>query len=49
MNPTTICSEFQRCGVYPFNPDAIDCSVSITNPGANLQQERVRSGRNSGC
>ena len=23
---------------YPFNPDAIDCSVSITNPYASLQQ-----------
>jgi len=41
MNPTTICSRFRRCGVYPFNPDAIDCSVSITNPGASLQQARV--------
>ena len=43
MNPTTICSGFRRCGVYPFNPDAIDCSVSIVNPEASLQQARTLS------
>jgi len=43
MNPTAICSGFQRCGVYPFNTDTIDCSVSITNPGASLQQACVQS------
>ena len=37
MNPTTICSEFRKCGIYPFNPDAIDCSVSVDNPEASLQ------------
>ena len=24
MTPSTICSEFRRCGVFPFNPNAID-------------------------
>ena len=43
MNPTTICSGFQRCGVYPFNPGAIDCSVNIINPEASLQQVPARS------
>ena len=43
MNPTTKCSGFRRCGVYPFNPDAIDCSVSVTNPGASLQQAHAHS------
>ena len=38
MNPTTICSGFRRCGVYPLNPDAIDCSVSVVKPEASLQQ-----------
>ena len=38
MNPATICSGFRRCGVYPFNPDAIDCTVSVSNPVASLQQ-----------
>ena len=37
MNPTTICSGFRKCGIYPFNPDAIDCSVSVDNPEASLQ------------
>jgi len=40
---TTICSGFRRCGVYPFNPDAIDCSVSVVNPEATLQQAHVHS------
>jgi len=43
MNPTTICSGFRRCGIYPFKLDAIDCSVSITNPDASLQQARAHS------
>jgi len=43
MNPTTICSGFWRCGVYPFKPDAINNSVNITNPGASLQQACVHS------
>ena len=38
MNPATICSGFRKCGVYPFNPNAIDCSVSVINPEASLQQ-----------
>ena len=38
MNTATICLGFQKCGVYPFNPDAIDCSVSVVNPEASLQQ-----------
>ena len=38
MNPATICSGFRRCGVYPLNPDAIDCTVSVINSEASLQQ-----------
>jgi len=37
MNPTTICSGFRKYGIYPFNPDATDCSVSVDNPEASLQ------------
>lgn len=36
MTPATIKSGFWRCSVYPFNPDAIDCSVSVSNPEAIL-------------
>ena len=36
MTPTIICSGFRRCGVYPFNPHAIDCSISRDNPDASL-------------
>ena len=28
MTPSTICSGFRRCGVYPFNPKAIDCQLT---------------------
>ena len=35
MMPTIICSGF-RCGVYPFDPHAIDCSISTDNPEAIL-------------
>ena len=38
MNPVTICSGFRRCGVYPLNPDVIDCSISIVNPEASLHE-----------
>ena len=31
MTPSTICAGFHKCGVYPFNPDAIDCSISVGN------------------
>ena len=34
MTPSTIISGFRRCGVFPFNPDAIDCSISASNPEA---------------
>ena len=36
MTPTIICSGFRRCGVYPFNPQAINCSISTENPEASL-------------
>ena len=42
MNPTTISSGFRRCGVYPFNPNVIDCSVSVANPEASLQEVNKR-------
>ena len=28
MTPSTICSGFRRCGVYPFNPNVIDCRLT---------------------
>lgn len=36
MMPTIICSGFRRCGVYPFDPHAIDCRISTDNPEASL-------------
>lgn len=48
MNPVTICSGFQRCGVYPLNPDAIDFSVSVVNPEASLQQVNIEELNNQG-
>jgi len=37
MTPSIIIAGFRRCGVFPLNPDAIDCSVSASNPEATLQ------------
>ena len=38
MNPATISSGCRRCGVYPFNEDTIDCSVSVINPEASCRK-----------
>ena len=38
MTPAVICAGFRRCGVYPFNPQAIDCSISAENPEASLTE-----------
>lgn len=32
MVPSIICSGFRACGVYPFNRNAIDCSISMESP-----------------
>ena len=37
MTPANICSGFRKCGIYPFNPDAIDCTISTENPAGNVQ------------
>ena len=31
MTLLTICADFCKCGVYPFNPDAIDCSIGVAD------------------
>lgn len=31
MTPSNVCSGFRRCGVYPFNPNAIDCSLTSSS------------------
>ena len=31
MTPSTISAGFRKCGVYPFNPDAIDCGICVDN------------------
>jgi len=39
MIPENICSGFKKCGIYPFNPNAIDCgamsSSTIDDHGNN--------------
>ena len=35
--PANICSGFRKCGIYPFNPDAIDCTISTDNPVGHVQ------------
>ena len=29
MTPSTNCAGFKKSGVFPFNPEAIDCGVSV--------------------
>ena len=48
MNPVIICSGFRRCGVYPLNPDVINCNVSVANPEASLQQANIEELNNQG-
>ena len=38
MTPANICSGFQKCGIYPFNPDAIDCTISTNDPAGHVQR-----------
>ena len=47
MTPATIMVAFQRCGVYPLNPDAIDCSISVSNREATLESFGGGSSENS--
>ena len=37
MTPSKKIAGFRRYDVFPLNPDAIDCSVSASNPEATLQ------------
>ena len=36
MRPVNICSGLMKCGVFPYNPDATDCSISTDNPAGEL-------------
>ena len=38
MTPANICSGFRKCGIYPFDPNAIDCTISTNNPAGCVQQ-----------
>ena len=35
--PPNLCSGFRKCGTYPFNPDAIDCTTITDNPTGQVQ------------
>ena len=45
MTPSNICSGFKKCGIYPFNPNAIQCglvaSSTVDNSGVNLMEKRM--------
>ena len=44
MTPANICSGFRKCGIYPYNPDATDCSISTNNP-AEQQGNHTRDNK----
>lgn len=38
MSPANIlCFGFRKCGIYPFNPYAIDFTISTNNPAGQVQ------------
>ena len=42
MTPSTICAGFRRSGVFPFNPEAIECtlgSIATRTPGEDVRVE----------
>ena len=38
MTPVNICSGFRKCGIYPFDANAFDCTISTDNPAGPIQQ-----------
>ena len=39
MTPSlpTLCSGFRKCGIYPFDTDTIDYTISSDNPAGHVQ------------
>ena len=49
MTLSTICAGFRKCGVYPFNPNAIDCSISVANvDGSDKENDDDNNNQKSG-
>ena len=49
MTLSTICAGFRKCGVYPFNPDAIDCSIGVANVnGSDKENDDDNNNHKSG-
>ena len=44
MTPSTICAGFRRSGVFPFNPEAIDCTISANAVLTHSQGTGVENG-----
>ena len=30
LRPSNVCAGFKKCGIFPFDPNAIECTVSAT-------------------
>ena len=45
MTLARIMAAFWKCGIYPLNPNAIDCSISVSNPEATLESLVVAAAR----
>lgn len=46
MTPSNICMGFKKCGVYPFNDNAIDCGIAFT-AGSNEDEDSNSSPKRS--
>ena len=42
MIPSTVCAGFKKSGVFPFNPEAIDCSINIENSKVTLAHSHTK-------
>lgn len=42
MVPSTICAGFKKSGVFPLNPEAINCSISIENSKATIAHSHTK-------
>ena len=49
MTLLTICADFCKCGVYPFNPDATDCSIGVADvDGSDKESDDNNNDQKSG-
>ena len=41
MTPSTISAGFLKCGAYPLNSDAVDCSIRVRNSEKGNDEDQL--------